>query len=79
VLGGDPIDSTCPPIGMAGKVRQGAQRTTSECDAVSHPVLTVECGREFLRYNYIDSHRVLRLDWPLLAPLRLKGTRHVIP
>jgi hypothetical protein len=72
VPGGDPIGSTCRSIGLTGEVRQGAECTTSECNAVNHPVLTVDCGREILRYNYIRSHRTLRLDWPLLAPLRLR-------
>jgi hypothetical protein len=79
VLGGDPIGSTCRSIGLTGEVRQGAERTTSECDAVSHPVLTVECGREFLRYNLYpqSSHPEARLA--ASSSTLLKGTRHVIP
>jgi hypothetical protein len=78
VLVGDPIDSTCRSIGMTGKVRQGARCTTSECNAVSHPVLTVDCGREFLRYNLYrqSSHPETRLA--ASSSTSLKGTRHVI-
>jgi hypothetical protein len=34
VLGGDPIDSTRPPIGLAGKVEEVLNTLTPECRAV---------------------------------------------
>jgi hypothetical protein len=79
VLGGDPIGSTCHSIGLTGEVRQGAECTTSERNAVSHPVLTVDCGREILRHNLYpqSSHPETRLA--ASSSTSLKGTRHVIP